>query len=139
MKASFKTKTLVLKLLLFCIITTLFALGIATLGFGEGGKEEEKVVDFVILGYSPHTLPLYQEAVEDYEAANPGVDINLQNVSWSIAHEKIFSWVNTGNVPAASVIGPKWIFWMSLLKRSRNTGPSVTRRPGKWPRVSGGV
>lgn len=66
-------------------------------------------VRFVILGYSPNTPKLYQQAIDDFEAANPNIKVTLENVSWDLAHEKIIAWINSGDVPDISVIGPKWL------------------------------
>jgi len=66
-------------------------------------------VRFVILGYGPNTPVLYQEAIDDYMAANPDINITLENVSWDLAHEKLLSWIASGDPPDISVIGPKWL------------------------------
>ncbi len=73
------------------------------------GVEEPITVRFVILGYSPSTPQLYQEAIDDFEAANPNITINMENVSWDLAHERLLSWIASGDTPDISVIGPKWI------------------------------
>lgn len=73
----------------------------------EGQDPEE--VRFVILGYSPNTPVLYQEAIDDFQAANPNIKVTLENVSWDLAHEKLLSWVASGETPDISVIGPKWL------------------------------
>jgi len=66
-------------------------------------------VRFVILGYDPKTPTLYQEAIDDFQAANPQIKLALENVSWDLAHEKLVEWINTGDVPDISVVGPKWL------------------------------
>jgi multiple sugar transport system substrate-binding protein len=64
---------------------------------------------FVILGYGPNTPKLYQEAIDDFQAANPQIKVTLENVSWDLAHEKLVAWINSGDVPDISVVGPKWL------------------------------
>jgi multiple sugar transport system substrate-binding protein len=66
-------------------------------------------VRFIILGYSPNTPKLYQEAIDEFQTANPDIKVTLENVSWDLAHEKLVAWINSGDVPDLSVIGPKWI------------------------------
>lgn len=66
-------------------------------------------VRFVILGYSPSTPVLYQEAIDDFEAANPNISVTLENVSWDLAHERLLSWIASGDTPDISVVGPKWL------------------------------
>jgi multiple sugar transport system substrate-binding protein len=75
---------------------------------GEVSAEPVEV-RFVILGYSPNTPTLYQEAIDDFEAANPNIKVTLENVGWDVAHEKLVGWIATGETPDISVIGPKWI------------------------------
>jgi multiple sugar transport system substrate-binding protein len=71
--------------------------------------QEPMEVRFVILGYSPNTPVLYQEAIDDFQAANPNIKITLENVSWDLAHEKLLAWIASGDTPDISVIGPKWL------------------------------
>lgn len=75
-------------------------------GANPGG---EVTVKFNILGYSPNTPKLYQKAIDDFEAANPDIKVELSNGSWDTAHEKILSWINTGDTPDITVLGPKWL------------------------------
>jgi multiple sugar transport system substrate-binding protein len=78
---------------------------------GQTGQTSTEPVNvrFVILGYSPNTPTLYQEAINDFEAANPNIKVTLENVGWDVAHEKLVGWIATGDTPDISVIGPKWI------------------------------
>lgn len=71
--------------------------------------QEPMEVRFVILGYSPNTPVLYQEAIDDFQLANPNIKVTLENVSWDLAHEKLLSWIASGDTPDISVIGPKWL------------------------------
>jgi multiple sugar transport system substrate-binding protein len=77
-------------------------------GAGADGKDDV-VVEFNILGYSPNTPKLFQEAIDDFEKENSGIKVKLTNGSWDTAHEKILSWVNTGKTPDITVFGPKWL------------------------------
>lgn len=75
---------------------------------GSGGGEAV-TVKFNILGYSPNTPKLYQKAIDDFEAANPGIKVQLSNGSWDSAHDQFLSWINTGDTPDITVLGPKWL------------------------------
>lgn len=75
----------------------------------SGGGTGDVNVQFNILGYSPNTPKLYQKAIDDFEAENPGITVTLSNGSWDSAHEKILSWINTGDSPDITVLGPKWL------------------------------
>jgi ABC-type glycerol-3-phosphate transport system substrate-binding protein len=75
----------------------------------SGGATGDVTVQFNILGYSPNTPKLYQKAIDDFQAANPGIKVVLSNGSWDTAHEKILSWINTGDSPDITVLGPKWL------------------------------
>lgn len=88
------------------------ALVVALAGCGgndEGSAGDAVVVKLNILGYSPNTPTLYQDAIDDFEAANPKIKVELTNGSWDTAHEKILSWANTGDTPDLTVFGPKWL------------------------------
>ncbi len=75
----------------------------------KASSSEPVTVRFVILGYSPNTPKLYQEAIDDFQAANPNIKVTLENVSWDLAHEKILGWISSGDPPDISVVGPKWL------------------------------
>lgn len=76
----------------------------------SGGNTGGQVtVKFNILGYSPNTPKQYQKAIDDFQAANPNIKVELSNGSWDTAHEKILSWINTGDTPDITVLGPKWL------------------------------
>jgi len=77
----------------------------ATVAEGQDPAE----VRFVILGYSPNTPVLYQEAIDDFQAANPNIKVTLENVSWDLAYERLLGWIASGDTPDISVIGPKWL------------------------------
>jgi multiple sugar transport system substrate-binding protein len=70
---------------------------------------ESVTVQFNILGYSPNTPKLFQEAIDDFEAANPNIKVELTNGTWDTAYEKILSWVKSGDTPDITVLGPKWL------------------------------
>jgi len=73
------------------------------------GFDSPTEVRFVILGYSPNTPVLYQEAIDDFQAANPNIKVTLENVSWDLAYERLLGWIASGDTPDISVIGPKWL------------------------------
>lgn len=89
------------------------AASLALAACGGGGASEASgdgvVVELNILGYSPNTPKLFQEAINDFEKENPKIKVKLTNGSWDTAHEKILSWVNTGDTPDITVLGPKWL------------------------------
>ena len=89
--------------------------------------DEPVEVRFVILGYGPNTPVLYQEAIDDFEAENPNIKVNLENVSWDLAHEKLIGWISSGDVPDISVIGPKWIPELMKLDGLQPFGPYVSQ------------
>jgi multiple sugar transport system substrate-binding protein len=71
--------------------------------------QDQVTVKFNILGYSPNTPVLYQKAIDDFQAENPNIRVELSNGSWDTAYEKILSWINTGDSPDITVLGPKWL------------------------------
>lgn len=97
------------RLLMGIAMTTVISMSVIALGSSAKAADDPVTVKFNILGYSPNTPKLYQEAIKDFEAANPKIKIELTNGSWSDAYQKFLGWVKTGDTPDITVIGPKWL------------------------------
>lgn len=104
MKVNFKKN----RLFMGIAMTSVIFMSVIAVG-SNANAASSVTVKFNILGYSPNTPKLYQEAITDFEAANPGIKIELTNGSWSDAYEKFLGWVKTGDTPDITVLGPKWL------------------------------
>jgi len=50
-----------------------------------------------------------QELVRDFERENPGVRVEVQQIPWSAAHEKLLTGVVGGSTPDVTQLGNTWI------------------------------
>ena len=95
---------------LFIGIAMTSVISMSVIAIGSNANAADPItVKFNILGYSPNTPKLYQEAIDDFEAANPGIKVELTNGAWSDAYAKFLGWVKSGDTPDITVLGPKWL------------------------------
>jgi len=99
--------------------------GSATLRFWAMGREGEVV----------------QELVRDFERANPDVRVEVQQIPWSAAHEKLLTAFVGGTTPDLAQLGNTWIAEFAALRAleplgARAEGSSVVEPgayfPGIW-------
>lgn len=67
----------------------------------------------VLWMYAPADEALYTEVldafVSEFEAANPGADVEIELVDWAVGQDTIKSAVNLGSPPDIAVIGARWV------------------------------
>lgn len=77
---------------------------------GTGATGE---ITFTVAEYSTNTLPFWEDVVQRCEAANPGLDINLESLAWQQAHDATAQRVAAGTFPdllnTATIWLPEWI------------------------------
>jgi multiple sugar transport system substrate-binding protein len=87
--------------------TALAALG---LGIGlAGAASAQTVVDFAVAEYSSKTGPYFEKVAADFEAANPGIDINIEVVPWNTLLQRLTTDIAGGSAPDLSIIGTRWL------------------------------
>ncbi|HRX51325.1 MAG TPA: sugar ABC transporter substrate-binding protein [Candidatus Krumholzibacteria bacterium] len=70
------------------------------------GRADDGVVRFWAMGREGEVV---QELVRDFEAQNPGVRVEVQQIPWSAAHEKLLTAYVGGAVPDLAQLGNTWI------------------------------
>ena len=87
--------------------TALAALG---LGLGlAGAASAQTVVDFAVAEYSSKTGPYFEKVAAEFEAANPGIDINIEVVPWNTLLQRLTTDIAGGSAPDLSIIGTRWL------------------------------
>lgn len=80
------------------------------------------------------------ELVRDFEKANPGVRVRVQQIPWSAAHEKLLTAHVGMSTPDVSQLGNTWIAEFSALRALEPLDPYLTRsaevsRSGYFPGI----
>lgn len=66
-----------------------------------------------------------QELVRDFELENPGVRVQVQQIPWSAAHEKLLTAHVGGSTPDVSQLGNTWMSEFAALKALAPLPPAV--------------
>ena len=77
---------------------------VTSCGFGGGGSEAEgeggdTTIDMLVPSYSDNTKALWEGVVEELEAANDGVTVNLQIESWENLESVLQTKIQSGEAP----------------------------------------
>jgi multiple sugar transport system substrate-binding protein len=81
------------------------ALAIGT-GIGGAAASEVRVV---VSYYSAQTGPIFEAMAEEFEKANPDIDIQIEVVNWDSLEQKLVTDVAGGTAPDISIIGTRWL------------------------------
>ena len=57
----------------------------------------------------PEQFEFLDSFIADFEAANPGVRVELETVDWAVGRETIIQAVEMGNPPDIALIGARWV------------------------------
>lgn len=76
-------------------------LAVSSCGFGGGGGGEDgaTTLNLLVPTYSDGTKALWEGVIEDFEAANDGIDVNLQVESWENLESVLQTKVQAGEAP----------------------------------------
>lgn len=66
-------------------------------------------VDFVFMRTSDFTEPYWQSVIEDFEAQNPDIKVNLYVFTWDEGRQKIADMVAQGKPPTLARVATRWI------------------------------
>lgn len=84
-------------------------------GGGSGGKETAKSISS---GKATGTITIWAMGAEgeklpslakDFEAANPGVKVQVTAIPWDAAHDKFKTAITAGKTPDAAMVGTTWM------------------------------
>ncbi|CAG0974251.1 Putative ABC transporter substrate-binding protein YesO [Anaerolineales bacterium] len=66
-------------------------------------------VDFVFMRTSDFTEPYWQGVIQDFEAQNPDIQVNLYIFTWDEGQQKIADMVAQGKPPTLARVATRWI------------------------------
>ncbi|MFM9450527.1 extracellular solute-binding protein [Streptomyces europaeiscabiei] len=80
------------------------ALALVLTGCGKGGSTgggdaDGKTIRFVAAKYDDDTQPYWENLIKDFEAENPGFQVELEVVDWEQIDSKVKTYIQTGQQP----------------------------------------
>jgi multiple sugar transport system substrate-binding protein len=92
------------------ILSTLLAISLSgILSCGGNSRHQGVTLEWWQFWTDPAIRPTIEQIVVDYEKANPGVKINLTDLTWSNGHEKIVIAFSSGTAPDIVELGSDWV------------------------------
>src|SRR6478752_7495349 len=64
---------------------------------------------------------------KEFEAANPGVKVNITAIPWDAAHDKFTAAIASGKTPDAAMVGTTWMGEFAGLNALDPTPPSIDK------------
>ena len=81
--------------------------GMSLLAFAAQASAGE--VRVTVAEYSTKTAPYFAEVEKEFEAANPGIDIQVEIVPWDVLLQKLTTDIAAGTNADLSIIGTRWL------------------------------
>jgi len=97
----------------------LLALGGCGCGGGEGDTE---TVRFWAMGREGEVV---QELVRDFEESHPGIEVVVQQIPWSAAHEKLLTAYVGRSTPDLAQLGNTWVAEFAVLRALEPLRPRI--------------
>lgn len=66
-------------------------------------------VRVIVSHYSDQTAPIFEAMAEEFEAANPDIDIIIEDVAWGALQQRLTTDIAGGTAPDISIIGTRWL------------------------------
>ncbi|MBJ7516157.1 MAG: extracellular solute-binding protein, partial [Stenotrophomonas sp.] len=105
---------------------------------GCARKEEGTTVRFWAMGREAEVVA---ELIHEFEAENPGIRVDVQNIPWTAAHEKLLTAFAADGLPDVCQLGNTWIPEFAELNTLEPLQPYIDRSkvvepadyfPGIW-------
>jgi multiple sugar transport system substrate-binding protein len=81
----------------------------ALLALSPAYAQSKTEIRVVVAHYSDQTMGIFQTMEADFEAANPDVDIKLEDVSWDNLQQRLTTDIAGGTAPDIAIIGTRWL------------------------------
>ena len=85
--------------------TAALALGLGLATTASAATE----VRVIVSHYSDQTAPIFEAMAEEFEAANPDIDIVIEDVAWANLQQRLTTDIAGGTAPDISIIGTRWL------------------------------
>jgi multiple sugar transport system substrate-binding protein len=86
----------------------LAAFVLAMSGLADGARAQTEV-RVVVAYYSDQSGPIFEGMAEEFEAAHPDIDIQIEVVNWDNLEQKLITDIAGGTAPDISIIGTRWL------------------------------
>ena len=98
-----------------CLIGLLTALSLmGILSCSQGGRQSGPVtLEWWQFWTDPSIRPTIEKMISDFEAKNPGIKIEMTDLTWGNGHEKIVVAFSTGTAPDIVELGSDWVLEFS--------------------------
>ena len=86
--------------------------GVAAVALGVGlanGAIAATEVRVIVSHYSDQTAPIFEAMAAEFEAANPDIDIVIEDVAWGALQQRLTTDIAGGTAPDISIIGTRWL------------------------------
>ncbi len=87
----------------FAIACLIFATGFSA------ALAQTVTLRFAAQGVTAEQLPVYKQMIADFEDANPGVKVDLQQVAYSESHQKFVTQAGAGSLPDVAYLQARYI------------------------------
>ena len=81
--------------------------GMSLLAFAAQASAGE--VRVTVAEYSTKTAPYFADVEKEFEAANPGIDVQIEIVPWDVLLQKLTTDIAAGTNADLSIIGTRWL------------------------------
>ncbi|MEZ5824356.1 MAG: sugar ABC transporter substrate-binding protein [Geminicoccaceae bacterium] len=82
--------------------------GVASLAFATVAEAATEV-RVIVSHYSDQTAPIFEAIAAEFEAANPDIDIVIEDVAWGALQQRLTTDIAGGTAPDISIIGTRWL------------------------------
>ncbi len=100
------------------------ATGAAETGAAVSTGAAKGTITVWAMGAEGQNLP---DLAKDFEAANPGVKINVTAIPWASAHDKFTTAITAGKTPDVAMVGTTWMGEFANLDALDPTPPSIDK------------
>ena len=96
-------------------------------GCARGDRDEREVVRFWAMGYEGEVVA---QLLPEFERRNPGIRVDLQQLPWTAAHEKLLTAFAGDALPDVTPLGNTWIAEFAALDALEPLDARIAATPG---------
>jgi multiple sugar transport system substrate-binding protein len=122
-----KTLAIMLKIR---IVSAMFVCLLVLLAGCTGERDEREVVSFWVMGYEGEVV---KQLLPEFERRHPGIRVEVQQLPWTAAHEKLLTAFAGDALPDVCALGNTWIPEFALLDALTPLEPFLATTPAVDP------
>lgn len=113
------------------VVIALVCVAIVLSGCSRRSSDQREVVRFWAMGYEGEVVAQF---VPEFERRNPGIRVEVQQLPWSAAHEKLLTSFAGDALPDVCALGTTWIPEFASLGALTPIEPYLSATPSIQPR-----